>query len=1044
MKKLFTFLCLLMLGAGMSVQAQMVVKWGDSDNYDISVEITDDTDNHESIYLWGSEGSEYFVKISAVDKNKLSTNTNFAELEMYIHIGENSGNTRTYNDGNGGTFQGPKVNEEGYPIIVPYLKYQNYYYYVDQAASAEYVVGYAREKGSYGYGRCNQSSFYRKTNGLGMASVTQGRVVVKEGKNGTMFLAHYNNSNELVCAIGEETPEDGTITAVSNDNSKGTVSGIVVGSGADFASGTEYEAETQITLNASALSGYTFLKWNEDSNTENPRTITVNGNATYTAVFAPTHTITVNSADASKGTATGGGLYAEGATVKISAIGNDGYVFTQWSDGNTDNPRTITVSSDGAYTAQFAVETASWGSYSYDNANDIIQVDIAGGADNICESYWSPYGGDFMCIICANHTKTTSNYVQLYFKTNTTDYTYPDGRLGIAPGTYVTTTPNEVTNWCGNNLYWFWNWDAIPWEGAVAYTYSSEIGLNDQSCYAADVNYSGNSPSFTQRYKIGNYNDGTEAKIIVAEGKDGHMYVQVREVVDNTLLVSIGEPAPSVSNSTATLTPPTNGTITLHNDDTDADVVFTENAATIADGTTLTITANGITGYHCTGITVNDEPLVGSTYTVDGDFVIAATFAPNTNTAYTVKHYQQNLTLDGYTEVEGDRQNLTGTTAASTAAVAQTYTGFTAQSFEQGTIAGDGSTVVSIYYNRDKYTVSLAVSPADYGTVSQESVTDVPYGAVIAIGTDENANKVTINGIPVTAAMEFYSFVEWQNTTSVDPVSLSAGSSFNLSGAVSLTAVFELPETIVLRDDFENNSRWQTDYAALRTTLTVNGKVAKRDVQLKRTFNAGRWSTISLPFAYNFSKQGNNTFKGQVYYLISAKYTEQGYLKLNCMPNTYRIEPNKPYIVIPNETIVNPVFNDVTLQSIGDGSYTVENTENIGTGVTFRNTQYRQTLPNNDKRVIYLSSNTLCYPNPEKETYMNAFRGYFYLNVEVGDIHYIQPRRVILETTDGDRIEYAEESNEAISSETHKYIENGILVIERNGIKYDAQGHIIK
>ena len=73
---------------------------------------------------------------------------------------------------------------------------------------------------------------------------------------------------------------------------------------------------------------------------------------------------------------------------------------------------------------------------------------------------------------------------------------------------------------------------------------------------------------------------------------------------------------------------------------------------------------------------------------------------------YTVKHYQQNIEDNKYTEVEADRQTLSGITNASTAAAAKTYTGFTAQAVTQQTIKADGSTVVKIYYDRLTYTVT--------------------------------------------------------------------------------------------------------------------------------------------------------------------------------------------------------------------------------------------------------------------------------------------------------------------------------------------------
>ena len=44
---------------------------------------------------------------------------------------------------------------------------------------------------------------------------------------------------------------------------------------------------------------------------------------------------------------------------KLTAVPNYGYHFTQWSDGNTDNPRTIILASDTTFTAEFAKNTYS-------------------------------------------------------------------------------------------------------------------------------------------------------------------------------------------------------------------------------------------------------------------------------------------------------------------------------------------------------------------------------------------------------------------------------------------------------------------------------------------------------------------------------------------------------------------------------------------------------------------------------------------------------------------------------------------------------------
>ena len=53
------------------------------------------------------------------------------------------------------------------------------------------------------------------------------------------------------------------------------------------------------------------------------------------------------------GEVAGGGLYSNNTTITITATPYDGYSFLRWSDGNTDNPRTLTVTKDITLTAEF-------------------------------------------------------------------------------------------------------------------------------------------------------------------------------------------------------------------------------------------------------------------------------------------------------------------------------------------------------------------------------------------------------------------------------------------------------------------------------------------------------------------------------------------------------------------------------------------------------------------------------------------------------------------------------------------------------------------
>ena len=67
----------------------------------------------------------------------------------------------------------------------------------------------------------------------------------------------------------------------------------------------------------------------------------------------PQYTISVTSANTDQGTVSGGGTYSEGSRVDISATPKAGYQFDKWNDGNTSATRTVSVSKDESFVAQF-------------------------------------------------------------------------------------------------------------------------------------------------------------------------------------------------------------------------------------------------------------------------------------------------------------------------------------------------------------------------------------------------------------------------------------------------------------------------------------------------------------------------------------------------------------------------------------------------------------------------------------------------------------------------------------------------------------------
>ena len=110
--------------------------------------------------------------------------------------------------------------------------------------------------------------------------------------------------------------------------------------------------------------------------------------------------------------------------------------------------------------------------------------------------------------------------------------------------------------------------------------------------------------------------------------------------------------------------------------------------------------------------------------TVSDTATVTAHWTASNKTEYTVIHWQENADDNGYTLVKDDTQTKNGTTGAQTNAEAKNYEGFTAQAITQKTIAGDGSTIVNVYYKRNVYTVKFVGYSDNYVCGKEEHTHD--------------------------------------------------------------------------------------------------------------------------------------------------------------------------------------------------------------------------------------------------------------------------------------------------------------------------------
>lgn len=123
-----------------------------------------------------------------------------------------------------------------------------------------------------------------------------------------------------------------------------------------------YDTAKNLTANSFTRTGYDFLGWSTSSSATSAtyadkasvKNLATSGSVTLYAVWKiKTFTVTVVASPTEAGTVSGGGNYDYNKTATLTATAKTGWKFKQWNDGNTSNPRTVTVTAATTYTATF-------------------------------------------------------------------------------------------------------------------------------------------------------------------------------------------------------------------------------------------------------------------------------------------------------------------------------------------------------------------------------------------------------------------------------------------------------------------------------------------------------------------------------------------------------------------------------------------------------------------------------------------------------------------------------------------------------------------
>ncbi len=569
-----------------------------------------------------------------------------------------------------------------------------------------------------------------------------------------------------------------TITATSANNTMGTVTG-----------GGTYNEGASATLTATANTGYHFVQWN-DGNTQNPRTVTVTANATYTATFAPnSYTITANSADATMGTVSGGGSYDYNSTATLTATPASGYHFVQWNDGNTQNPRTVTVTAAATYTATFAPNSytltatsadatmgsvSGGGTYDYNSTATLTATAITGY--HFVQWNDGNTQNPRTVTVTGNATYTATFAPNSYTITATS----ADATMGSVSGggsyDYNSTATLTATAASGHH---FVQWNdgntqnprTVTVTGNATYTATFEADAPSVNYYSVSVATADASMGSVSSTHSGSVEESTSVTV-TATAATGHSFTAWKEG------------STQVSTSAAyTFSVTRNISLTAHfavNSYTVTATSANTTMGTVSGGgsydynSTATLTATAATGHHFVqwqdGNTQNPR-----TVTVTGDATYTATFAPN---SYTVTATSANNTMGSVSGGGSYDYNSTATLTATPASgyhFVQWQDGNT-QNPRTVTVTGDATYTATFEANAPSvnyYNVSVSSADATMGSVGSTHS-----------GSVEEGTSITVTATAATG----HSFVAWTDGTA--QVSTANPYTFTLTGDISLTATF--------------------------------------------------------------------------------------------------------------------------------------------------------------------------------------------------------------------------------------------------------------
>ena len=833
------------------------------------------------------------------------------------------------------------------------------------------------------------------------------------------------------------------------------------------------------------------------------------------------------------GTVTGGGEYKEGEIAVLTATPEEGYAFSQWSDGNTDNPRNITMTQDTTLTAVFVktIYTVTW-KYTNEFNEDKEEVEQYTYGQVIQEQY-EPYphrlgdyhyyftgwllNGEGEPVVFDKNTVADEDkvFIAAYEAVRMYNITFydEDGTTILqtvqcdkdALPAFTNPTPSKE-----GRIFAGWDKKVVLATEDASYNATYTTDENTSDALQGRFSVSGNK---TVRFAKGNLQYNIEADAwSLASTQYGIIGLPNINLGDNNFKGSIDMFGWSTTS--------TNYGVSPSNADADYTGDFRDWGQLIGDGWFTLTKDEWIYLYSRKGGSLWGSAMVADRkglILLPDDWTLpeGIEFTPK----YRVDNYEiEDLEKNKYTLAEWKKMEDAGAVFLPAAGRRTGGIGNLMTGAEQATFVNpatgwysfmDNTDVYGYYwsststsdknasyliFNGDSYyglpsvwscekrrgqsvrlvrDATYTVTWVNEDGTTLETDNNVPYGAMPSYEGQEPAKEPT--------AQYTYTFAGWSPEITAVTRDITYTAQFTQE-AVACTDETTWTDGALVWDD-ELPYKWEdvtfteagTETRTLKnvygcdSTVTFTLRVRNRNIVLQenedaeyydlfteyyngqtvttatlnRKFTQGKWATLCLPFNVNKAMISSLGMSNRVY---EFRYSET---LDNMVTQIYfsiaqSIEAGKCYIVNANAKLAAKssfLFPMVTVNTDADNSditALIGYNDNSGRGnlylVGTLRTGFLQGSANGNT-YIGLKNNTLYCPNSETGTHILAYRGIFRSTEPFN----AQRIRIIAEGVDN--VELIMDNGQLSEpADARKYINNGVLYIERNGKRYNAQG----